>query len=291
MLRPALLLILLLISTITHAAAPDLILASEYSGQDVRGWAMSEKLDGVRAYWDGHQLISRAGHPFHPPAGFLADYPPWPLDGELYSTRGAFEHISGSVRRADGDWTDIHLHVFDVPQAPGTLYQRLATLHGWLKDHPQARIRLIPQIPIRDPAQVDAALRSIEAAGGEGVMLREPARPYHGGRSPYLLKHKSAHDAECTVIAHHTGTGRNAHRLGALTCENAHGPGKGKHAGRLGAITCENEHGRFRIGSGFSDAEREQPPAIGSTITYRYRGYTKKGTPRFATYLRPRTGE
>ena len=271
MLRPARLLILLLISTITHAATPDLILAGEYSGQDVHGWAMSEKLDGVRAYWDGHQLISRAGHPFHPPAGFLADYPPWPLDGELYSTRGAFEHISGSVRRADGDWTGIHLHVFDVPQASGTLYQRLATLHDWLQDHPQARIRLIPQIPIRDPAQVNAALRSIEAAGGEGVMLRDPARPYHGGRSPYLLKHKSAHDAECTVIAHHAGTGRNAHRLGALTCENT--------------------HGKFRIGSGFSDAEREHPPAIGSTITYRYRGYTQKGTPRFATYLRPRTGE
>ena len=249
-----------------RAAAPDLILAGEYSGQDVRGWAMSEKLDGVRAYWDGHQLISRAGHPFHPPDGFLADYPPWPLDGELYSTRGDFERISAAVRSADADWAGIHLHVFDVPQAESTLYRRLATLAAWLRDHPQARIRLIPQIPIRDTAEIDTALRTIEAAGGEGVMLRDPARPYHGGRSPYLLKHKSAHDAECTVTAHHPGTGRNAHRLGALTCENA--------------------HGSFRIGSGFSDAEREHPPAIGSTITYRYRGYTKKGTPRFATYLR-----
>ena len=179
------------------------------------------------------------------------------------------QHLQKTYRHKGQDihaLRDINLHVFDVPQAESTLYRRLATLAAWLRDHPQARIRLIPQIPIRDPAQVDAALRSIEAAGGEGVMLRDPARPYHGGRSPYLLKVKSAPDAECTVVAHH--------------------PGKGKHAGRLGAITCENEHGRFRIGSGFTDTERAHPPAIGSTITYRYRGYTKKGTPRFATYLR-----
>ena len=112
--------LLLLLTTATHAA-PDLILAETWQGQDVRGWAMSEKLDGVRAYWDGRQLISRAGHPFRPPAGFLADYPPWPLDGELYSGRGQFEKTSAAVRAADGDWSGIQLHVFDVPQATGDL--------------------------------------------------------------------------------------------------------------------------------------------------------------------------
>ena len=261
-------LIALLLATTSAPAAPDLILAETWQGQDVRGWAMSEKLDGVRAYWDGHQLVSRAGYPFQPPAGFLADYPPWPLDGELYRGRGQFENTSAAVRAADGDWTDIHLHVFDVPQAKGDLYQRLASLDAWLHEHPQARIRVIVQTPVKNREHITAALQTIEQQGGEGLMLREPNQPYRGGRSPYLLKVKSAPDAECTVIAHH--------------------PGKGKHAGRLGAITCENEHGRFRIGSGFSDAEREQPPAIGSTITYRYRGFTRKGTPRFATYLRPR---
>ena len=249
-------------------AAPDLILAENWRGQDVSGWAMSEKLDGVRAYWDGQQLISRAGYPFSPPAGFLADYPPWPLDGELYSGRGQFEAISAAVRTAGSDWRGINLHVFDVPQASGDLYQRLATLEDWLRAHPQARIRIIAQTPVQNREDITSALHAIEGQGGEGLMLREPNQPYRGGRSPYLLKVKSTPDAECTVIAHH--------------------PGKGKHSGRLGAITCENEHGRFRIGSGFSDAERAQPPAIGSTITYRYRGFTRKGKPRFATYLRPR---
>ena len=250
-------------------AAPDLILAENWQGQDVRGWAMSEKLDGVRAYWDGQQLLSRAGYPFRPPAGFLADYPPWPLDGELYRARSQFEATSAAVRAVDGDWRGINLHVFDVPQATGDLYQRLATLETWLREHPQARIRLIAQTPVKNREHITSTLKTIEQQGGEGLMLREPNRPYHGGRSPYLLKVKSAPDAECTVVAHH--------------------PGKDKHAGRLGAITCENEHGRFRIGSGFTNAERAHPPAIGSTITYRYRGFTRKGTPRFATYLRPRS--
>ena len=249
-------------------AAPDLILAETWQGQDTSGWAMSEKLDGVRAYWDGQQLISRAGYPFRPPAGFLADYPPWPLDGELYRGRGQFEATSAAVRAVDGDWRGINLHVFDVPQATGDLYLRLATLDTWLREHPQARIRLIAQTPVKNREHITSTLKTIEQQGGEGLMLREPNQPYHGGRSPYLLKVKSAPDAECTVVAHH--------------------PGKGKHTGRLGAITCENEHGRFRIGSGFTNAERAHPPAIGSTITYRYRGFTRKGTPRFATYLRPR---
>ena len=175
---------------------------------------------------------------------------------------------SAAVRAADGDWRGINLHVFDVPQATGDLYQRLATLETWLREHPQARIRVIAQTPVKNREHITSTLKTIEQQGGEGLMLREPNQPYHGGRSPYLLKVKSAPDAECTVVAHH--------------------PGKGKHTGRLGAITCENEHGRFRIGSGFTDAERAHPPAIGSTITYRYRGFTRKGTPRFATYLRPR---
>ena len=252
------------------AAQPDLLLAQEFKGQNIKGWAMSEKLDGVRAYWDGKRLISRQGYAFTPPAGYTRDFPPYPLDGELYSRRGQFEQISAAVRRSKGNWPDIKLHVFDVPKAPGTLYQRLAVLQTWLNRHPQAPIVIIKQTPVRDAAHAQAYLKQIEAAGGEGVMLRNPDLPYSGGRSSNLLKLKSAHDAECTVTRHY--------------------PGKGKYAGKLGAVGCKNQYGEFRIGSGFKDADRTNPPAIGSTITYQYRGFTQKGTPRFATFLRVRNG-
>lgn len=252
----------------TLSAAPALLLAEEYRDQDIRGYVMSEKLDGVRAYWDGQTLFSRSGYPFTPPDDFLQDFPPFALDGELYSARGQFENISASVRSAHGDWQGIDLHVFDVPNENGDLHRRLAVAEQWLRDHPQARIRIIAQIPVQNRDHALQFLREIEAQGGEGVMLRDPDAPYQSGRSSRLLKLKSAHDAECTVIAHHVG--------------------KGRHEGRLGAVSCENEHGIFRIGSGFTDAQRENPPAIGRVITYRYRGFTDKGLPRFATFLRVR---
>lgn len=255
-----------LLSASSPQAAPNLILAKEYGGQNVAGWAMSEKLDGVRAYWDGRRLLSRQDHPFTPPPGFVRDFPPFPLDGELYSRRGAFEQISAAVRSANGNWNGIKLHVFDVPQASGNLYQRLALVERHLAAHPRANIAVIRQTPVRNIEHARQFLRQIEAQGGEGVMLRNPAPPYHGGRSSNLLKLKSAHDAECTVTAHY--------------------PGKGRNAGLLGAVSCRNELDEFRIGSGFKDADRRNPPPVGSRITYKYRGFTAKGTPRFATYLR-----
>lgn len=253
----------------TTAQAENLLLAKEYQQQDVRDWAMSEKLDGVRAFWDGKQLLSRNGYPFTPPPGFLRDFPPFAIDGELYSGRGQFEQISAQVRSHQGDWSSIKLHVFDVPHAEGNLYQRLAVLQAWLDTHPQANIVLIPQQTVRDTAQIEAFLQQIEAGGGEGVMLRNPNAAYESGRSEQLLKLKSLQDAECTVTAHH--------------------PGKGKYSGKLGALSCRNQNGEFRVGTGFSDAERSNPPPVGTVITYRHRGFTAKGLPRFPTYLRPRS--
>ncbi|ASK27611.1 DNA ligase [Neisseria chenwenguii] len=256
----------LFISAAAYGA--DLMLAQEYKDQNITGWAMSEKLDGVRAYWDGKRLVSRQGYAFTPPKGYTRHFPPYPLDGELFSARGQFEQISAAVRTESGDWRGIKLHVFDVPQAGGNLYRRLAVLQNWLTLHPDANIAVIPQTPVKSAEHAQAFLKEVETAGGEGVMLRHPDSAYQSGRSSLLLKLKSEHDAECTVTRHYEGKGRNA--------------------GRLGAVGCKNELGEFKIGSGFKDTDRVNPPPVGALITYRYRGFTQKGTPRFATFLRVR---
>lgn len=250
----------------TAYSTPNVMLAQEFKGQNISGWAMSEKLDGVRAYWDGKQLISRQGRLFTPPKGYTQQFPPYHIDGELYSGRGQFEQISATVRQSSASWSAIKLNVFDVPQAKGNLYQRLAVLQNWLNAHPKAPIVIVKQIPARDNAHAFAFLKEIEAKGGEGVMLHNPNIPYSNGRTANLLKLKTAQDEECTVTQHH--------------------PGKGKYVGKLGAVSCKNERGEFRIGSGFKDIDRTNPPPIGSQITYKYRGFTQKGTPRFATFLR-----
>lgn len=250
----------------------EMMLAQEYRRQDIRGWLASEKLDGVRAFWNGGHLVSRGGHILPAPDWFTRGFPPYALDGELYGGRGRFEQTSAAVRGSKPEaWRNLHYHVFDVPDAEGGLLQRLSVLEGYLKNHPSTRIRPVPQTPVADTTAAHALLRRIESAGGEGLILRHPDAPYPRGRSSLILKMKSEHDEECRVVAHH--------------------PGRGRHEGRLGAVSCENRHGTFRIGSGFSDRDRADPPPVGSTITYRYRGFTQRGTPRFATFVRIRAAE
>ncbi|MDG2947668.1 DNA ligase [Bisgaard Taxon 10/6] len=247
---------------------PDLMLLQSYDKQDVSGWVMSEKLDGVRGYWDGKQLYTRQNQILTPPAYFVRDFPPFAIDGELFSQRNQFDKISAVVRsQKDKGWENLSLHVFDVPNASGNLFERLAVLENYLKDHPSPHIKIIPQIPVRNRQHVIDFLHEIEKLNGEGVVIRNPDAPYEfGKRSTQILKFKTAQDEECTVIEHHKGKGQ---------FENA-----------LGSLTCENHRGRFKIGSGFNLQERINPPPVGSVITYKYRGLTNAGKPRFATYWR-----
>lgn len=248
----------------------NLMLLEQYKNQEVTGWAMSEKLDGIRGFWDGKQLLSRQGNPLSPPDYFTQHFPPFAIDGELFSERGKFEEISATVRSANPKgWYKLKLHVFDVPNAEGDLYQRLDKLQKWLSDHPTPHIAIIEQIPVKSTAHLQQFFDEIQKLGGEGVVVRNPNAPYIHGRSAQILKLKAVFDEECTVVAHHKG--------------------KGKYADKLGAITCENQRGRFRIGSGFKDKDRQNPPPIGSLITYKYRGLTKAGKPRFATFWRVRS--
>ena len=265
--RVVYLLLCMLFSQITWANDSDLMLLGTYENQDIQGWVMSEKLDGVRGYWDGKTLLSRQGLPLPAPAYFTAQFPPFAIDGEIFSERNQFEEIASITKSFKGDnWAKLTLYVFDVPNASGNLFERLKNLEDYLKDHPTPYIKIIPQIPIRDKTHLFEYLHEIERKKGEGVVLRNPNAPYERKRSTQILKLKSTYDEECTVIAHHKG--------------------KGQFENILGSLTCENHRGKFKIGSGFNLSERENPPPIGSTITYKYRGLTNSGKPRFATYWR-----
>jgi DNA ligase-1 len=60
----------------------------------------------------------------------------------------------------------------------------------------------------------------------------------------------------------------------------------------IGALIVETPDGtRFSIGSGLSDADRIDPPRIGTWVTYRYQTLTAHGVPRFARYVRVNAGE
>ncbi|OOF36037.1 DNA ligase [Rodentibacter heidelbergensis] len=261
--------IFILLVSIKAYANLDIMLLKNYEDQPIEGWVMSEKLDGVRGYWNGKQLLSRQGQALSPPAYFIKNFPPFAIDGELFSERQHFEEIASITKSFKGDrWEKLKLYVFDVPDAKGNLFERLDVLKTYLKTHPTPYIQIIEQIPVQNKSHLHHFLKEVESQQGEGVVVRNPNAPYERKRSSQVLKLKTAHDEECTVIAHHKGQGQ---------FENV-----------MGSLTCQNQRGEFKIGSGFNFTERENPPPIGAVITYKYRGLTHSGKPRFATYWRVR---
>jgi DNA ligase-1 len=251
--------------------APPILLAHKWeTDHDPTGWWMSEKLDGVRAYWDGEGLISRLGNRFPAPAWFTDALPKEKLDGELWIARKQFQRTSGVVRSGGEEWTSVAYVVFDAPAIAGSFEDRLAAAKQLIDAASVDHLRMLEQETCDGVEHLRAELARVEALGGEGLMLREPGSAYAVGRSTTLLKVKTFRDAEARVIGH--------------------APGAGKHKGRLGALVCQLPDGvTFNVGTGFSDAEREAPPAIGAVITFRYQELTDDGVPRFPTYVGERT--
>src|SRR5215468_8918269 len=109
----------------------------DHAQHDPAGWWMSEKLDGVRAYWDGQQFLSRQGNLYHAPDWFIAGLPNVPLDGELWLDRKAFQRAVSIVRRQDKgeQWRAIRYLIFDAPAESGPFEDRIEFLkdgiHGW----------------------------------------------------------------------------------------------------------------------------------------------------------------
>ncbi|MGI9229378.1 MAG: DNA ligase [Gammaproteobacteria bacterium] len=252
---------------------PSLMLARVYHDDiDLEQYWVSEKLDGVRARWDGKNLISRQGNPFNAPLWFVKDFPSVPLDGELWMGRGTFEKLSGAVRRQQPEqaqWRAIRLMVFDLPASPEVFDLRLQTIRRIVRDASSPYLGMVEQFRVGGRDELMQRLKQVISDGGEGLMLHRGGAIYKAGRTHDLLKLKVHQDAEAVVVGHL--------------------PGKGKLSGMLGSLLVETPDGlRFRIGTGFSNRERQNPPPLGTTITYRYYGKTGRGVPRFASFMRIR---
>ncbi|MGP1533575.1 MAG: DNA ligase [Campylobacter sp.] len=264
----------------------ELLKLSEYKGQNVGGWLASEKLDGVRAYWDGRNLRSRNGKILAAPEAWSAHFPPFALDGELYTARGEFEKIQSIVMDkmpSVAAWSEVKFYVFDVPEAVGGLLERLSELEKFIAKNPQAgqNLKIIKQVKVKDNAEFEAFAKHIVAKGGEGAVAREPNAPYERKRSKNALKYKKFKDAECEVTAVNAGAGKYAGLMGSVTCKALGAAGSNSDEQIASGV-------KFKIGSGFSDEERANPPKIGSIITYKYQNLTAKGLPRFPVFLRVR---
>lgn len=262
------------IAQAAQASAPSpLLLANELRPQiDPAKYLVSEKYDGARAIWDGKVLRFRSGRLVNAPTWFIAKLPAQSLDGELWLARGKFDALSGIVRKAepiDDEWWQIKYMVFELPNAPGTFAERVQSIREIVAKATWPQLVAVEQFRVADRAALKRKLDEVVRGGGEGLMLHLADAPYVTGRSDVLIKLKPLQDTEAVVIEHV--------------------PGKGKYQGLMGALRVRAPDGKqFLIGTGFTDEVRKNPPVVGTTITYTYRGLTQTGLPRFASYLRVR---
>lgn len=232
---------------------------------------MSEKLDGIRAYWDGKTLQTRMGKKIHAPVWFIKNLPPFALDGELWSKRGDFENIQSIVvdDKPSAKWQEINYMIFEVPNAEGNFTARLQKAKEYIALNKPAHVKIIEQKVCSSAVELDRYLQSVLKNGGEGVMIKDSSRSYFEGRSDSILKVKESQDMEAEVIGYKKGTGKFKELMGSLQVKMENGV-------------------EFFIGSGFSDEERKNPPKIGQIVTFKYFSLTKYGKPKFASFIRVR---
>lgn len=261
---------------------PAILLAESWdNAEDLTDWWISEKLDGVRAYWDGKQFLSRQGNVFHAPEWFIEHLPEVPLDGELWLDRKAFQRTVSIVRRQDKSdhWQQIRYLVFDAPAYDGDFETRMEFLIDCLSVHAGKKKKAAQNTSYATAHEhtrcesldhLQQELQRVEQLGGEGLMLRQPNSRYHAGRSSTLLKVKTFHDMDAVVTGYQNG--------------------RGKHKGKMGALEIELPDGtQLKVGTGFSDKQRAAPPELGSVITIRYQELTDRGVPRFPSFIRVRS--
>ncbi|HHF3261572.1 DNA ligase [Vibrio diabolicus] len=255
---------------------PPVSLAQSYQdGIDVSEYWYSEKLDGIRAYWTGQHLVTRNGNRIYAPDWFIDSLPDYPLDGELWAGRGNFHLVQQTVldkTPVESAWRNIDFMIFDMPYSAGDYRKRYYNIKDLVLEVDQAHIKYVEHRAIQNEAHLFAQLDKISISDGEGVMLRKVSSRYQAGRGSDLLKLKRYADDEALVVGYKPGTGRLLGMMGAMLVRLPDGT-------------------EFYIGSGFTDEVRRQPPKIGSTVTFRYNGFTHTGKPRFARFLRERLKE
>lgn len=239
---------------------------------DINQYWLSEKLDGMRGYWNGTHLLTRQGNIIHSPKWFTKNWPMNAMDGELWIKRGYFQQTLSCIRKKQVNehcWRSVRFMLFDLPKHSGTFTQRIASMKKLTKKVNSPYLSMIEQFKVSTIEKLHKKLNEIAKNNGEGLMLHYSNARYHIGRTANIMKLKKHDDAEAIVIAHIEG--------------------KGKYIGMLGAIQVKTTEGIiFKIGSGFSDKERHEPPTIGSLITFKYNGKTQAGIPRFARFFRVR---
>lgn len=263
----------LLITLIINLYSLDFQKAKNYNENinNISGWYMSEKLDGIRAYWTGKSLLTKNGNQIYAPDWFIKNLPPFELDGELWTKRDDFETIQNIVldKKPSKNWNKITYNIFEIPHQKGNFDDRLKVLNLWLNENPTKYIKIIPQIICKNKKHLENFLEELVNNKAEGIILKNPNSNYFVGRSKNILKVKKFYDMEGVV------TGYNY-----------------KEDKTFKSLIIKLKNGvNFNLGNGFKKKDLIDLPKIGEKITFKYYSFTKYGKPKFASFLRVRKNE
>ena len=295
-------------------------------------WANTIKDDRLLELQVATGLWSRSGKVIYAPNDWLDQLPKCPLDGELFISRGSFQTLRKIVaeHKPSPAWDAVSFMVFDSPHWSTFRMPREVKIRSeysffvestgyWLPDakvkptwtfehtkffvEAQCRRSNVAcpmyqeRLPLRHDDAVDRVnekLDTVVKAGGEGVMLRNPASRWVTQRSHNLLKVKPSNDAEGTVVGFTSGkkTDRGS-----------------KLRGLIGALVLDFNGKRLEL-SGLTDEERRwssvlefkwafQNPGkempkdfkgwhfkVGDVVSFKYRELSDDGIPKEARYWR-----
>lgn len=252
-----------------HIEQPPIQLATNIPEHiNVPDYLISEKLDGIRGYWNGSAFYTRAGNMIAVPVWFSQGFPDYPLDGEFWLGRNSFHEMLSLIKQTQPDpelWREVRFMVFDLPKSTQTFERRYQRMHEELKGRSHF-LKVIPQYSLDSQEALESALAKMTNLGGEGLMLHKKTALYQVGRSQNIVKLKRIDEAQARVVGYQAGKGRLVGMMGALLLQMPNGK-------------------QFKLGTGFSDEQRRNPPEIGSQVNYQYRGLTHKGLPRFASFI------
>ncbi|MBD3841720.1 MAG: DNA ligase [Campylobacterales bacterium] len=243
-----------------------------YQDQNISHWLMSEKLDGIRGYWSGDAMYTKNGNKIAIPNWFITNFPPFELDGELWSKRDDFEFIQSTVLDSNAtlDWEKLTYNIFEVPNSDGNFTARLNRANQWFQTHPNKYVKIIEQFHCDSEENLNSFLDAIIVKKGEGVIVKDPSKPYHTGRSDFVLKVKKSFDMEGTITGYNYQS--NGHTIKSFQIQLENGV-------------------QFNLGNGLDQNMKKSPPPLGSVVTFKYYGFTKNGKPKFANFLRLRKQE
>jgi DNA ligase-1 len=248
---------------------PPMMLLETWDGKlDPTGWYFSEKYDGVRGWWDGKEFVSRGGNAYVAPALFKAKMPRTVIEGELWMGRGTFQTCSGVARGGSpDDWANMKFMAFDVPDPQAPLELRLTKLYSEAQLASCPWLVAVEQTVVKSAAHLRQLVADVEAKGGEGGVIRRPGSTYKlDSRSTDWLRVVSVLRDEAVVIGYTKG--------------------KGGRGGGIGALICAMPNGQqFRVGTGLKAADLQNPPPVGTVITYGYKKLTDGGVPREPRYV------